>query len=257
MYSEFEIHCTNDLFLVLAEVRNLITVDSTDRYFYSLVNIVKQLDDHSSIQKKVEQISTYELSKVNCVADNKKFQMVCRMLLGVDHEFVKSIEGVASSVLTDMENLYSLITNTIQMHSLCSIWSFSLTPNVLGFTIEYANCMSARVDGDTLEWDIDPKYTKMIALSTYMKQGSYQIFIVSRLQLPDTVMSQIKSCTNWGQLFILRRLCVTYRIPYLRQPCHLCCIDGRNHQWDFSSPLNQIKTTAALASISESVYYSI
>lgn len=136
MYPDYEKHCTNDLFKVLTQVQKLILLDTTDKYLYSLVNIIKQLDDQSPIRKVVEEIASCRLSKVYNLA-NKKFVLVSRILLGAEHAFVKSIEKVVPSAeLTTIKDLHDLIASKIEMHALCNVWNLTLMPNVFCFSLK-------------------------------------------------------------------------------------------------------------------------
>ena len=217
MYSEFEKHCTADLFIVLSEVYMLIILYIPDDYFFSIMNIIKQLDDRCLIRKKLEEI-TYRLFDFSIPEGNKKLFLMCRTLLGVEHDFVKSIEKRLSSAgLTALEALYGSIANKFELHSLDNPCSIALkSGNCLEFTINCATFMSARVIKDTIKWDDELKYSKKIAFASNANRRACMIFILSRLQLPASVVSEIKSCTDWNQLIKLRRLGLTYGMTILR-----------------------------------------
>ena len=219
MYSEFEEHCTNELFIILTEVQNLIHLDILEGYSFSLINIIKQLDDHSPIRKKVEEIaSSYRLARVRDATSNHNYHLVCRTLLGVEHDFAKSIEkDVSSAELAEIENMYDMIADKFELHSLGNPYCAGCMPNHFFFSLSCTTFMSARAgEKDTLEWDSELEYLKKLNFASNAIQNSCTIYVISRLQLPASVVSEIKSCTDWNQLSKLRRLGLTYGMTILK-----------------------------------------
>lgn len=219
MYPEIEEHCIEDIERVLTEVRKLIVLDPNNEYFLSLVNIIKQLDP-SAFKDQVEEIAVLTFSLLYS-SQNKKIVLVCRILLGVNHDFVKAIEGSIPAVeLGFINSWYKLIVNNNEMHSLSNVLNLGADPRELMFKIKDCFYVSANVVHDTLNWAHSIEHYQADYI-TFLNSRSLRtrMFIISQLQLPATLLSQIKLCTNWSQLRNLRRLGLTYGMTILKTNC--------------------------------------
>lgn len=222
MYPEIEELCTDDLFTVLSEVQKLIVLDTKIEYFLSLVNIIKQLDP-SPLRQKIEEVALLKFSKIYNF-ENKKIALFCRILLGGDHGFIKSIDSsIPKADLDSIVSQYRLIADNYAMYSLCNVSDLGPDPEELVFLIKDGLYVSTEVDGDILKWDrvAKPVQSNSIAFldCTITAVRALEVVIISQLQLPDSVLKQIQSCISWKPLRNFRRLGLTYGMTISKTSC--------------------------------------
>lgn len=228
MYSEIEKHCTTDIIKVLAEAQILIHHDPTNDYFFSLVNIIKLLEP-SEVRGNVEKIAFAKFLNSYTFA-NKKIFLMCKILLGAEHDFVKAIEmNVPEEDLASINSLYSSFANNIEIYSLCNV--FDLKMNLGDFCLSVKDCivyMSAEVEKVAPEGEFQrkplkwhPTYEKPLISDNTSFINSFVwdtdfMFIISRIPLPARILHEIRMCTDWNQLQYLRRISLIYGVTILK-----------------------------------------
>lgn len=219
LYPQVEVYCTDSILRVVDSVS--IDSKNSNLYFVSFLNIIKQLDSgpiRTAIAKLA--VKTYKLfrkpTSLNVVLE-------CKILYGVDHEFVKLLEeSVPAEELRIVDASYGQIATFVpEIFSLSDFWRLdNFKPSFIIPFLDEQYLNSAILSEAKLKWEnMEVNSTFFIQFSKQPLPETLRLFIFCRFQLQTSVWNEIKSYDNWEQLQqLMKRLSLTYGMTVIMSP---------------------------------------
>lgn len=228
IHPQVEEYCTDKIMRVIGGIQS--SSKNEWSFFFSFLNIIKQLDP-CPIRTAIGQLAVMIFKEIY-QPDSENFVLECRLQLGHGHEIFKLLETfVPAEEIQLVEASLQQIANIPEVFSLNDVWRIMM--DLPDFKIVFLDKQFVQIaivsEDNKLEWEhtetistnmVEFQMQEVSGNSSFGAMGTLpksRIFIMYRLQLPATILNEIKSCTDYEPLQqLMKRLCLTYGMTFFK-----------------------------------------